>query len=719
MKKSVLILAAVSAMILAGCHKIEPVKPNPGKDIPAADTTGTDIPGPGPDTTVVDPPVVDPPVVDPPVVEPVQFEAEIAALTKTTLNGVRVEWESGDEIDIVSGAGIVTYVATPSASDPRIASFAKKNGSDPEPTPLPAAYGMGSYVALYPSGIGVMDASGLVVTMPSKQLYNDSGSLKNVNVMFASSDNYSLSFQNGFGILALEIKGDKSIKSILVETQNNNISGLFDLSTFLMSTDPAKAFKSVELDCGSGVALSPSGTKFYIGIPAQTIPVGELSITATTSDGKSASLTNKGAAAAFQMGHISPYSWTPAFDPIPIPGEDYLDAFKSGSNLSVGGKTYNLSSNSNYAVVRLSQVASGADFNANYLAGQYDVVFLDYVLPDDEGADRLAVSGGNLTPADGVAIVSRYSSHQSEFDFTGSMVMPKGSFGLRNVCVRTNTWAIQTKDMQKNDCRFDIEDCSFYITPPNGAQGGLVSDNCSSTGDVSTVLGYFTLKNSVVVRHNDYNHPMFTMRVGSYGTIPYKEFAVENNAFLYESATAGREVCNSSLFYLSSDSEVKNSSLEFTFRNNSVYGYKGSGTILACCDPKVIVCENNVVEAKLTTKIFFLNIIYPYSKLTSTTSRLGGNYANNSGAVVNGVDFVNGDALKAKFAIGPQNLVATGVSPYFMMDTTIGYLGLDANVISGAGCSYDTKTWRSWSVESGGGTEGYGAGHNPGDFGWK
>ena len=81
------------------------------------------------------------------------FQAEIGALTRTTLDGVRVQWESGDELDILSGAGVVTYVATPLATDARKAVFTKKNPSDPEPTPLPEAYGIGKYAALYPSGI--------------------------------------------------------------------------------------------------------------------------------------------------------------------------------------------------------------------------------------------------------------------------------------------------------------------------------------------------------------------------------------------------------------------------------------------------------------------------------------------------------------------------------------------------------------------------------------
>ena len=146
MNSKAFIFAALALFLLAGCRK-EIVNPEP----PAS----------------------------------MSFQAEIGTLTRTTLDGVRVQWESGDELDILSGAGVVTYVATPLATDARKAVFTKKNPSDPEPTPLPEAYGIGKYAALYPSGIVSMSAGVPVVTLPSTQQYHAPGSLKGANVMFA------------------------------------------------------------------------------------------------------------------------------------------------------------------------------------------------------------------------------------------------------------------------------------------------------------------------------------------------------------------------------------------------------------------------------------------------------------------------------------------------------------------------------------------------------
>ncbi|MBQ3722826.1 MAG: hypothetical protein II851_03860 [Bacteroidales bacterium] len=632
----------------------------------------------------------------------IRFTAEIGALTRTTLDGVRVLWESGDELDIISGAGVVTYVATPDASDARKAVFTKKNPSDPEPVPLPDYYGIGKYAALYPAGLVTMESGIPIITLPSTQHYQSPGNIKDMNVMFASTETLSFSFQNAMGLLELTIKGDKTLTSISVQTKETPISGLVDLMTMLPYSGTA-----VTLDCGSGVALTPEGTRFYIGFPALTVPLGELSITAHANDGSKATLVNRGGAATFQAGHISPYTWTPSFEA--PEGIDWYGRFTAGQDLVIGGKTYNKSTHPSYALVRLSQLSAGSDLAA-YLGGSYDVVFLDYVAAD-AGVDKLTVRDANLAPADGVALVGRYSDHHSELVFEGKSLTPQGSLALKNVCVRSNTNALTTASMTVSGSRLDIEDCAFYLAPNENAAGSLVYDSKSTSP-----LGSFALKNSVVVRSNDYNHALF--RSIAYGTVPYADFVIENNALVYTSGILGKESCTSNLFTLSTDTDAKNSTLEFTFRNNSVLGYKGSGTILATCDPKAIVCEDNVLDQKLTSAIYLLNIYYPYSKLSAETSSVGGNYCNNSGGFISGVDFANGDALKARFAVPTPNRFEYGLTPFSLVDTAVGYLGLIPS-LAGKGCSYETKLWRSWAGDSGGNSESYGEGHGSDEFGWQ
>ena len=631
----------------------------------------------------------------------ITFTAEISAFTRTTLDGVRVLWESGDELDIISGAGVVTYVATPDASDARKAVFTKKNPSDPEPVPLPEAYGIGKYAALYPSGLVTMESGIPLITLPSTQHYRSPGSLRDMNVMFASTETLSFSFQNAMGLLELTIKGDKTLTSLSVQTKETPISGLVDWVTMLPSTGTG-----VTLDCGSGVALTPEGTRFYIGFPALTIPRGELSITAQASDGSTATLVNRGGAATFQMGHISPYTWTPVFEA--PEGTDWYEVFTSGQDLVIGGKTYNKTTHPSYALVRLGQFASGAEFASGCLGGQYDVVFIDTPAGTE---DRLTVSDANLAIPDGVALVGRYECRHSELVFQGKSLTPQGSLALKNICVRTNTNAVTTAAMTVSGSRLDIADCAFYLTPNEGVACSLVYDS-KSTSPLSSL----SLKNSVVVRCNDYNHALF--RSTAYGAVPYQDFVIENNALVYTSGILGKEVCTSNLFTLSTDTGAKNSSLEFTFKNNSVLGYKGSGTILATCDPKVIVCEDNVLDQKLTMAVYLFNIYYPYSKLSAETSSVGGNYCNNSGAFVSGVDYANGDALKAKFSVPSPNRFEYGLTPFSFVETSLGYLGLIPS-LTGKGCSYETKRWRSWAGNSGGNSESYGEGHGSDEFGWQ
>ena len=397
-------------------------------------------------------------------------------------------------------------------------------------------------------------------------------------------------------------------------------------------------------------------------------------------------------------------------DPPVIEGTDHYQDFVDGKDLVIGGLTVNLSTHPRYAKVRLSQLSAGSDLAA-YLDGSYDVIFLDYVLPADAGIDRLVISDANLAPADGVAIVGRYATHHGELVFEGKSLTPKGSLALKNVCVRSNTNAFTTAAMTVSGSRLDIADCAFYLTPNEGAAGSLVYDSKSTSP-----LGSLSLKNSVVVRCNDYNHALF--RSTAYGAVPYQDFVIENNALVYTSGILGKEVCTSNLFTLSTDSEAKNPTLEFTFKNNSVFGYKGSGTVLTTCDPKAIICEDNVLEEKLTLAVYLFNIYYPYSKLSAETSSVGGNYCNNSGAFVSGVDFINGDALKARFAIPSPNRFEYGLTPFSFVDTSVGYLGLIPS-LAGKGCSYETKLWRTWAGDSGGNSESYGEGHGSGEFGWQ
>ena len=631
----------------------------------------------------------------------IRFTAEIGALTRTTLDGVRVLWEAGDELDILSGAGVVTYVATPDASDARKATFTKKNPSDPEPVPLPEESGLGSYAALYPSGLVTMTEGIPSITLPSTQQYRSPGSIKDMNVMFAATETLSFSFQNAMGLLELTIRGDKTLTALSVQTKETPIAGRVDPVTLLPTTGTG-----LTLDCGSGVALTPEGTRFYIGFPAVTVPLGELCITATASDGTCATLVNRGGAATFQAGHISPYTWTPVFEA--PEGTDWYERFTSGQDLVIGGKTYNKATHPSCALVRLGQFASGAEFAAGYLDGQYDLVFIDTPAGT---ADRLTVSDANLAIADGVALVGRYECRHSELVFQGKGITPKGSLALKNVCVRTHTNALTTAAMTVSGSRIDIADCAFYITPNEGAAGSLVYDSKSTSP-----LGSFSLKNSVVVRRNDYNHALF--RSSAYGNIPYQDFVIENNALVYTSDILGKEVCTSNLFALSTDSEAKNPALEFTFKNNSVLGYKGNGTVLATCDPKAIVCEDNVLEEKLTLAVYLFNIYYPYSKLSAQTSSVGGNYCNNSGSFVSGVDFANGDALKARFAVPSPNRFEYGLTPFSLIDTSLGYLGLIPS-LAGKGCSYETKLWRDWATDAGGNSESYGEGHGSDEFGWQ
>lgn len=194
-------------------------------------------------------------------------------MTKTTLTADdKINWEAGDEIDING----TTFVATPDASNAAKAVFDKKSGSDP-------ALVSGKYNAYYPASL-VVDG---VPTLPAVQTYSAT-SIAGVNPMYAQSADQNLSFKNICGLLEISLKGNKTITSIEVSSDNLGMSGAFtvDADNNAVVTGDAP----VVLDCGSGVKLKAgSAAKFYIAIPAGTYE--NLTIFVTTADDYYAAVT--------------------------------------------------------------------------------------------------------------------------------------------------------------------------------------------------------------------------------------------------------------------------------------------------------------------------------------------------------------------------------------------------------------------------------------------
>ena len=205
--------------------------------------------------------------------------------TRTLLDGLDVHWTEGDRIRVFTAscpAGQV-YALTAGAGT----STGVFSGPDP---------GDGPFHAIYPAEAGaLLDGGSLHVTLPSVQTYapGSFGAGANLSAGYAPSLE-KICLHNLGGTLALRLSGEKRIRSIRVCTLGSEslcgkavVSGLetgdptlrFEAS----QTDPS--CRQVVLDAGAGgVSLSPSGTAFYLVLPAGSL-TGGFFLEATDSDG--------------------------------------------------------------------------------------------------------------------------------------------------------------------------------------------------------------------------------------------------------------------------------------------------------------------------------------------------------------------------------------------------------------------------------------------------
>ena len=208
--------------------------------------------------------------------------------TRTTLgtgdNANKVLWSESDKININGTAYTL--------SEGEGTTKAKFTGESVSGTP---------YNAYYPASL----YDGTTATLPATQTYQE-GKISNLP-MYAQSDDQNLTFKNLCGVIALTLKGTKSVKSITV-TSTANLCGAFTV------TDNAAVIssgtKTVTLDCGSGVTLNETtGVTFYIAIPDGS---HQLTFRVNTTDDYYYTQTTT-SAVNVERNKIYPIEWTPTF----------------------------------------------------------------------------------------------------------------------------------------------------------------------------------------------------------------------------------------------------------------------------------------------------------------------------------------------------------------------------------------------------------------------
>ena len=211
------------------------------------------------------------------------------------------------------------------------------------------------YNAYYPASL----YNGGTPTLPAEQTY-EAGKISNLP-MYAQSTTHDLKFANLCGVIALTLKGTKSVKSIEVSS-DQQMNGAFTATAAGILTFDSKtleaADKKVTLDCGSGVTLNETtGVIFYIAIPAGS---HQLTFRINTTDSYYYTKTTT-SAVSVERNNIYPIVWTPAF----IPEGALTGVFSISSTEKVYFSQGNLQYQASTSTWRLAE--NQADFIGNNL----------------------------------------------------------------------------------------------------------------------------------------------------------------------------------------------------------------------------------------------------------------------------------------------------------------------------------------------------------------
>ena len=215
------------------------------------------------------------PVVEGSVVYKAVTEA-YAPATKTSMTAEKnVVWSANDEIAVFQGNIAYDLFQVTSASVGKTeAAFTLKEDRE-------ASDELPYNVAFYPvtKGMEAIDEDGVVsiwpVVLPATQKYADGSFGNGAFPMVAVSEDNMFEFKNVLGAMKLQLKGDRTVKSITVtDNAGAPLAGEGTVS-YSEGEDPEISFgyggaaNSVSLDCGEGVELNKNtATEFVIALPA-------------------------------------------------------------------------------------------------------------------------------------------------------------------------------------------------------------------------------------------------------------------------------------------------------------------------------------------------------------------------------------------------------------------------------------------------------------------
>lgn len=185
--------------------------------------------------------------------------------TKTSLDPStkNVFWTSGDQITVI-GSSATETMTLQSGEGTTTGSF----GTTSVASPTYAVYPNSAYTS--------HDGANITISLPATQTYVANSFGNGANVAVATIDGEgNMAFKNTCGVLKLQLKGVYTVSRIELSGKNNEkLNGSFvvdasaETPTATVVTTATASEKTITLDCGEGVQLSPStATTFFFVVP--------------------------------------------------------------------------------------------------------------------------------------------------------------------------------------------------------------------------------------------------------------------------------------------------------------------------------------------------------------------------------------------------------------------------------------------------------------------
>ena len=216
------------------------------------------------------------------------IEGDLDAETRVELNeSKQTVWTENDDIYIFEDGYIYVYTFDGKTGD-RSGSFSHTRSYSYQP--FGAIFDKYYAVHLADRMIASFNDNtpAFFTTLPAEQHYKSHSYGVNTNAMLGSSTNGTdFEFKNLYGYLRLALTGNKVVKSIIIEGNNNetlaaqiyiNREGNFSIR------DKAPTSTTITLNCGNGVQLTDKPTEFYFTILPTTFQNG-ISVTVNFTDG--------------------------------------------------------------------------------------------------------------------------------------------------------------------------------------------------------------------------------------------------------------------------------------------------------------------------------------------------------------------------------------------------------------------------------------------------